>query len=70
MLEPNSAQAIAMTLHELATNAAKYGALSAAEGQIEVKWSHTATDASPSFGQRLADRPEDTYAPGLRREGH
>ena len=42
LLEPNSAQAIAMTLHELATNAAKYGALSATQGQIEVKWSHTA----------------------------
>ena len=42
LLEPNSAQAIAVTLHELATNAAKYGALSAAEGQVEVKWSHTA----------------------------
>ena len=42
LLEPNSAQAIAVTLHELATNAAKYGALSATQGQIEVKWSHTA----------------------------
>jgi len=42
LLEPNSAQAIAVTLHELATNAAKHGALSATEGQIEVKWSHTA----------------------------
>ena len=42
LLEPSSAQAIAMTLHELATNAAKYGALCATEGQIEVKWSHTA----------------------------
>jgi two-component sensor histidine kinase len=42
LLEPSSAQAIAVTLHELATNAAKYGALSATEGQIEVKWSHTA----------------------------
>jgi PAS domain S-box-containing protein len=41
LLEPNSAQAIAVTLHELATNASKYGALSATEGQIEVKWSHT-----------------------------
>ena len=46
LLEPNSAQAIAVTLHELATNAAKYGALSAAEGQIEVKWSHTADGPS------------------------
>ena len=39
MLEPYSAQAIAISLHELATNAAKYGALSAATGQVEVAWS-------------------------------
>ena len=39
---PTRAQAIAVTLHELATNAAKYGALSAAKGQIELKWSHEA----------------------------
>jgi PAS domain S-box-containing protein len=43
LLEPNIAQAIAVTLHELATNAAKYGALSAAQGQIELHWSE-ATD--------------------------
>ena len=40
-LEPNTAQAIAVTLHELATNAAKYGALSLQPtGHIDVKWSH------------------------------
>ena len=38
MLEPNTAQAIAVMLHELATNAAKNGALSAAEGRIDLTW--------------------------------
>ena len=43
LLEPNTAQAIAVTLHELATNAAKYGALSVAHGHVLVEWSR-ATD--------------------------
>jgi PAS domain S-box-containing protein len=40
LLEPNAAQAVAVTLHELATNAAKYGSLSVSDGQIELNWSH------------------------------
>jgi PAS domain S-box-containing protein len=40
LLEPNAAQVIAVTLHELATNAAKYGALSAANGRVDLEWSH------------------------------
>jgi PAS domain S-box-containing protein len=42
MLEPNRAQIVAITLHELATNAAKYGSLSAADGSVEIVWSRTA----------------------------
>jgi PAS domain S-box-containing protein len=42
VLEPGLAQAIAMILHELATNAAKYGALSQSNGQIHLEWSHAA----------------------------
>jgi PAS domain S-box-containing protein len=42
LLAPNTAQAIAMTLHELATNAAKYGSLSVPKGHLEVTWSRAA----------------------------
>lgn len=39
LLEPKSAQAIAMVLHELTTNAVKYGALSVPSGRLRVEWS-------------------------------
>lgn len=39
MLPPRAAQALTMALNELATNAAKYGALSGAAGRVWVRWS-------------------------------
>jgi PAS domain S-box-containing protein len=42
LLEPSVAQAVAVTLHELATNAAKYGALSQPNGKLNVRWSDVA----------------------------
>jgi PAS domain S-box-containing protein len=44
VLKPNVAQAIAVALHELATNAAKYGALSVAKGHVRVEWSRAEDD--------------------------
>ncbi len=38
MLLPATAQALALALHELATNAAKYGALSVEGGQLHLRW--------------------------------
>lgn len=37
-LEPKTAIAIALALHELATNAVKYGALSTSEGRVDFTW--------------------------------
>jgi two-component sensor histidine kinase len=53
-LATNAAQGIAMTLHELATNAAKYGSLSVPEGHLCVKWSR----AVPRF-RYVCDQAND-----------
>ncbi len=37
-LNPTAAQTMAVVLHELAINAAKYGCLSAAKGHLELTW--------------------------------
>jgi PAS domain S-box-containing protein len=41
MLEPGTAQIVGVCLHELATNAAKYGALSRPQGHVRIAWSRT-----------------------------
>jgi PAS domain S-box-containing protein len=58
LLEPSTAQTIAVIFHELATNAAKYGALSAANGRIDLQWSHEA-------GGRLHLRWTETGGPAV-----
>ncbi|HVW72516.1 MAG TPA: response regulator [Rhizomicrobium sp.] len=38
-LKPEQAQIVAMAIHELATNAAKYGSLSVEAGRVDIAWS-------------------------------
>jgi PAS domain S-box-containing protein len=42
LLEPSTAQAVAVALHELATNAGKYGSLSSSKGHVDLTWLHGA----------------------------
>ena len=53
-LNADACQQIGMALHELATNATKYGALSTPEGRIEVSWEHT-----PDGGLRIVWQERD-----------
>jgi PAS domain S-box-containing protein len=58
-------QALAMVLHELVTNAAKYGALSTPHGRVEVSWSReTQADAATlSVAWREIGGPAITASP-------
>jgi two-component sensor histidine kinase len=43
-LKPDLAQSLALAIHELATNAAKYGALSSTNGKLRVEWNRVSSD--------------------------
>ncbi len=60
-LQPSSAQTLTLALHELATNAVKYGALSSASGRLKVSW-----EFKPST---LVLRWEESGGPRARKPG-
>lgn len=62
-LAPNTAVAMGMAFHELATNAAKYGALSAPQGRVMVTWKLTRPEHAP---RRLVIRWIEADGPEVR----
>ncbi|MCR5876609.1 PAS domain S-box protein [Phenylobacterium sp. J426] len=61
-LTPTAATSLALVLHELATNAAKYGALSAKEGRLSIAWEIVGGELRVAWretgGPRLDGPPE------------
>jgi PAS domain S-box-containing protein len=48
-LKPSAAQSFALVIHELATNSAKYGALSSPAGRVSIRWSIRANGETPQL---------------------
>ncbi len=65
MLAAAAVQPVCMALHELATNAAKYGALSRAGGQVALRWRRTQTGGLV-LAWRESGGPALTAVPGRR----
>jgi PAS domain S-box-containing protein len=63
VLSAKAAQNFALALHELATNAAKYGALSNATGRVDVGWSIAESDGPGSFTFRWQERGGPPVSP-------
>jgi PAS domain S-box-containing protein len=65
-LMPKPALTMAMALHELATNAAKYGALSVPAGRVRIAWGAEARDGAARFHFRWAESGGPPVTPPRR----
>ncbi len=56
MLAPRAALALGMAVHELTTNAVKYGALSVPEGNVNVSWTTETAESGKQFVLNWVER--------------
>jgi PAS domain S-box-containing protein len=66
-IAPKTALSLAMALHELATNATKYGALSGDEGSVLVRWSIRNEAENRMLSLRWEERGGPTVSQPVRR---
>jgi PAS domain S-box-containing protein len=66
MLNPKVAQTFALLVHELATNATKYGALSRPEGTVAIHWSIEGEGADARFKFQWQERDGPPVVPPTR----
>jgi two-component sensor histidine kinase len=68
MITPLAAQAIGMAIHEMATNAGKYGALSNDTGHVNIAWGLERADAGGErFRMDWSESGGPTVVPPTRR---
>lgn len=65
-LLPATAVSLSMALHELATNAVKYGSLSVADGHVTVRWTIGRTEAREVLTLRWEERNGPAISPPAR----
>jgi two-component sensor histidine kinase len=65
-LNPKAALAIALAMHELGTNASKYGALSSPQGAVDITWSVDRSRAEPA----LVIRWQESQGPEVKEPEH
>jgi two-component sensor histidine kinase len=66
-LSPRSALSLSMALHELATNAAKYGALSSPSGRVRIAWRIQDGPGAPRLELIWSESGGPTVTPPTRR---
>jgi PAS domain S-box-containing protein len=64
-LPPQAAVSVALAMHELATNAAKYGALASGKGSIEVTWTTSGDAFQLQWSERGGPAVEQPSASGF-----
>ena len=67
LLNARVAQTFALVVHELATNATKYGALSLPDGQVAIHWSIEGTGAEARFKFQWHERNGPPVVPPTRK---
>jgi two-component sensor histidine kinase len=67
LLKADAAQNLGMALHELGTNASKYGALSDPNGVINVGWSISGSNGQPKFEMCWREENGPVVRPPTRR---
>ncbi|MCJ7420530.1 PAS domain S-box protein [Sphingomicrobium astaxanthinifaciens] len=66
-VRPEIAVSIALAIHELCTNAYKYGALSVPEGHVEIRWTLAPEADAPTFLFRWAEFDGPPVSPPTKR---